>query len=231
MAATDQNSNAVLQGLARHINCLGEDNKMARRKALESIRKDTVMRKPPLDWKEMKPLMNELLKPLVKEFSDPMEKCRELSVDILGSFLTTVGTPEDYLPYIFPVLVQRLGQQDIVEPSEELRLALVDFLLNILEISEKNIAMYLDDVIKILQRTIVDPYAEVKKVSCKCASTVAKSVPEYFHQQSESLIKPLLVSISHQHSKVRTTVIYTLGMHEKKESFFDFSTLSQTSPG
>lgn len=211
MAATDENSNAVLQGLARHINCLGEDNKMSRRRALESIKKDTVDRKPPLDPSDLKSLFSDLLKPLLKEFSDPMEKCREISVDTVKKFLGTVPSPEDSLPYIIPVIVQRLGQPEIVEPSEELRLEIVDLLKQIIESSGKKISVYLDDVIKILQRTLIDPYPEVKKLSCYCASRIAKAIPEYFHSQSESLIKPLLLSISHQHAKVRAIVIQTIG--------------------
>lgn len=211
MAATDQNSNAVIQGLARHINCLGEENKLSRRKALESIKKDTIGRKPALSQEENKPLLNEVLKPLLKEFSDPVEKCRELSIEVIREFLRRVPDTEDYLPFLIPVLVQRLGQQEITEPSEELRLSLVEFLKEILECSGKKLAVYLDDLIKILQRTIVDPYAEVKKISCNCASIVAKAIPEYFHAQSESLIKPLLLAIAHQHSKVRAIVIYTIG--------------------
>lgn len=212
MAAADQNSNAVIQGLARHLNCLNEENKLSRRKALESIKKDTVNRKPALTAEENKPVLNEILKPLLKEFSDPVEKCRELSVEIIREFLRRVSGVDDYLPFIIPILVQRLGQPEIIEPSEELRLLLVEFLKEILEQSGKKLAVYLDDLIRILQKTIIDPYSEVKKVSCNCASIIAKAIPSYFHAQSESLIKPLLTSISHQHSKVRTLVIYTIGI-------------------
>ncbi|KAL3876674.1 hypothetical protein ACJMK2_034478 [Sinanodonta woodiana] len=211
MASTDVNSNAVLQGIARQINCLDEENKMSRRRALESIRKETIARKPPLETSELKPLFNELLKPLLKGFSDPVEKCRELSVQIIREFLKVVPDPVDSLPYIMPLITQRLGQQDITEPSEEVRLELVELLVEIVEFSRKDIAVYLEDMIRILQRTIVDPYPEVKKTSCSCAAKLGKSIPEYFYHQSEHLIKPLLQSISHQHSRVRTVVIETIG--------------------
>ena len=215
MAATDENSNAVLQGLARHINCLGEDNKMARRRALESIKKDTVDRSPPLNPSVLKSLFTEVLKPLLKEFSDPMERCREISVQTVKKFLEIVPSPEDSLPYIVPVIVQRLGQPEMIEQSEEMRLVDVELLKHIIETSGKKISVYLDDIIRILQRTIVDPYPEVKKLSCHCASSLAKSIPEYFHAQSESLIKPLLLAISHQHAKVRSIVVQTIGMHTR----------------
>ena len=58
-----------------------------------------------------------------------------------------------------------VGTQDITEPSEEIRLNLVTFLTSIVSRSGADIAPYLSDVIIILQKTIVDPYPEVKKVS------------------------------------------------------------------
>ena len=66
---------------------------------------------------------------------------------------------------------------------------------------------------RILQRTIVDQYPEVKKESCQCASKLAKAVPQVFHQQSESLIKPLILTLSHQHSKVRVAAILAIGIY------------------
>lgn len=211
MASTDENSNAVLQGIARHINCLSEENRNTRKRALEGIKKDTLQRSPPLDKTELQTVFSEVLKPLLKTVSDPVEKCRELSISILSEFLQSVPIPGECLPYVMPVLVQRLGQQDIVEPSEELRLQMVEMLSQIVTLSADKMMVYLDDSIRILQRTIQDPFPEVKKESCKCASKLAKSIPQHFHMQSESLIKPLLTAISHQHSRVRVCVIEAIG--------------------
>lgn len=72
----------------------------------------------------------------------------------------------------------------------------------IVDLCGDRIAAYLDEIIQILQQTIVDPFADVKKASCKVAASVARSIPQYFHMQSESLINPLMKTISHQHSKV-----------------------------
>ncbi|XP_063446275.1 dynein axonemal assembly factor 5-like [Mytilus trossulus] len=211
MASLDQNSNATLQGIARHINCLTEDNRNTRKRALEGIRKDTLDRNPSLQVSELTHILSEIIKPLLKAFSDPVEKCRSLAISTVKDYCKVIEKPVRFLPYIMPVLVQRLGQQDITESSEELRLLLVEFCLDIVEFSGKDIHIFLDDFIKILQRTLIDAYPEVKKESCRCSSAIAKSVPEYFHMQSETLIKPLLMSITHQHSKVRTLVIQTIG--------------------
>ena len=218
MASVDQNSNAVLQGIARHINCLGEENRNTRKKALEGIKKDTLQRKPTLEATELQLVFSEIAKPLLKIFSDPVEKCRELSISIFREFMEKAERPDDCLPYVMPVLVQRLGQQEVTEPSEEIRLMLAEFLTQIVEFSGKKLSVYLDDLVRILQRTILDPFPDVKKESCRCTSKVAKAIPEYFHMQSESLISPLLMSITHQHAKVRTLVVETIG---KMEVYFD----------
>lgn len=212
MACVDQNSNAVLQGIARHINCLGEENRNTRKKALEGIKKDTLQRKPALESTELQLVFSEVAKPLLKIFSDPVEKCRELSISIIREFMEKVEKPDESLPYLMPVLVQRLGQQELTEPSEENRLMLVEFLTQIVEYSGKKLSVYLDDLIRILQRTIIDPFPDVKKESCRCTSKVAKAIPEYFHMQSESLISPLLMTITHQHAKVRSLVVETIGI-------------------
>ena len=63
-----------------------------------------------------------------------------------------------------PVLVARLGTQEVTEPSEELRLSLVSLLSSFVDLCSGNMAPYLSDTVSILQRTILDPYPEVKKV-------------------------------------------------------------------
>ncbi len=67
--------------------------------------------------------------------------------------------------------VARLGRLEITEPSEELRLSLVTLLSAIVSRSGVDIGPYLNDMVLILIRTIVDPFPEVKKVS-KCSSYI-----------------------------------------------------------
>lgn len=68
------------------------------------------------------------------------------------------------LPYIIPTVVQRLGQPELVEPCEELRLYIVEMLRSVTEICGEKVGVYIDDMIKILQRTLVDPFHDVRKV-------------------------------------------------------------------
>ncbi|XP_013406264.1 dynein assembly factor 5, axonemal [Lingula anatina] len=201
----------VLQSIARHINSLSENSKMTRRRALEGIQKETFGRKPELDNGVLEEVFSDTFKHLLKIVSDPVEKCRELGISLIREYFSFVQGSLGNLPYFMPVLVQRLGQQEIVEPSEEIRLQLVEICTLLVGKSKKKIAPYLDDMIKILIRTLMDPYPEVKKESCKCSIILAETIPEHFHMQSESLIKPLLQNIIHQHSKVRVSVIEAIG--------------------
>ncbi|XP_075244833.1 dynein axonemal assembly factor 5-like [Convolutriloba macropyga] len=201
----------VLKSLARPINTLGSENKVVRRKALEQIRKETVAKSPPLEKDELQTISVEVHRNVLSCLSDESEKCREIALDVMKDFLVMVPNPLVLLPASMPVFVDRLGQQELTEESEEIRLTLVQTLSVVIDLTREGVVQFLYDFIKILQQTIKDAFAEVKKESCKCASLLAKTIPAYFHQHSENLINPLLTQISHQHSKVRVAVISCLG--------------------
>ena len=79
-------------------------------------------------------------------------------------FAKQVTDLSQFLPYIIPTIVQRLGQPELVEPCEELRLYTVELLYSVAEICGEKLGVYIDDLIKILQRTLVDPFHDVRKV-------------------------------------------------------------------
>lgn len=203
----------ICKNLSRHLNCLASENKATRKRALEAIKKEVVKKQPGTDPVILNKVLHELIRPLLTMFSDPVAACREQVIAMLSEIIEQVSDPHDFLQFIIPVLVQRLGQLNVVEPMEEVRLQLVELMHKLIELNTKRIAPYLDDLIKILQRTITDQFAEVKKESCSCASSLAKAIPEHFHMQSEALIAPLIQkdTLGHQHSKVRVAAIKTIG--------------------
>nr|XP_031289187.1 dynein assembly factor 5, axonemal [Camelus dromedarius] len=73
------------------------------------------------------------------------------------------------------------------------------------------LAPHLDDAVRVLRCTLLDPFAAVRRESCDCAAALARATPDHFHMQSESLVGPLMQSISHQHWKVRVAVIEATG--------------------
>ncbi|XP_064394922.1 dynein axonemal assembly factor 5-like [Halichondria panicea] len=206
-----QNISEITQTLQRDVNCLGDENRNTRKRALERLKKETIGRNPGYDPPQLQGVCGFLIKPLLRVFSDPVEKCRELSISLLADFCAQVEDMPTILPLLLPVAVARLGRLEITEPSEEIRLSLVSLLSAIVTRCGVDIGPYLNDMVLILQRTIVDPFPEVKKESCQCTSRLADAIPVAFHQQSESLSKPLFQSMTHQHSKVRLACIKALG--------------------
>lgn len=176
MAAGDEHAAAeVLRGLARHLNCLNEDNKSTRKRAIELIKRETIDKG--LSSSVLQEVFVAILKPLLKCLSDPMERCRETAITIITEFIRCVPKPEECLPYLMPCLAQRLGEKEIQEPAEELRLSCVEMLTLTSEVCGKHLAPYLSEMVNILQRTIVDPFPDVKRESCTCIINFAKCVP------------------------------------------------------
>lgn len=176
MAAGDEHAAAeVLRGLARHLNCLNEDNKSTRKRAIELIKRETIDKG--LSSSVLQEVFVAILKPLLKCLSDPMERCRETALTIITEFIRCVPKPEECLPYLMPCLAQRLGEKEIQEPAEELRLSCVEMLTLTSEVCGKHLAPYLSEMVNILQRTIVDPFPDVKRESCTCIINFAKCVP------------------------------------------------------
>ena len=53
---------------------------------------------------------------------------------------------------------------DQLEPTEEIRLMHVESLSSLIELCKDRIGAYIDDLINILQKCILDPFADVRKV-------------------------------------------------------------------
>lgn len=219
-------------GVVRQLNCLQDQNRAVRRRALEAVRNEIFSGRVNSVDDRAAPdqrVVEIVIGPLLRAFSDPVEKCRELAIMTVSEVLELTGEPCGLLQCVIPTLVQRLAQSEIVEPSEELRLQLVDLMHSAVNRCNVYVASYLNDLVLILQRTIVDPFPDIKKASCASASLLARTVPQQFHTQSESLIAPLLTTISHQHSKVRVAAITSIGKHlpvhlmaTKMEPFINF---------
>ena len=212
MATVDDSAmQNVLQTIARSVNSLSDDNRNSRKVALIAINKELFKNNTSTPSVIQKILLGTLIKPYLKLLSDPVEKCRSLSLSFIKDCFDIIEDKHEVLRYVVPVMVLRLGQKEVVEPSEEIRLFLVEFLECLIINCSTQISPYLDDIVTILQRTIVDSFPEVKKTSCKCCSAAAKTMPQQFHMRSENLIEPLLLTISHQHSRVRVQVILAIG--------------------
>lgn len=148
---------------------------------------------------------------IVKMLNDPAEACRESSIELLKKFLDVLPPSDRNIIYVIPVAARRLGSQEIVEPSEEVRLNFVTLLRFVVEKYKEHLPPYLDDFVLVLSKTVTDNYPDVKKESCACVSELAKAIPRHFYNRSENLVKPILTNFTHQHYKVRAAAVNTIG--------------------
>lgn len=79
-------------------------------------------------------------------------------------FIKSLNDHSDYLAYIIPTIRQRLTSDDESEPTEEIRLLLIQTLQTILDLNGEKCGIFIDDYITTLKKTIVDSFAEVRKV-------------------------------------------------------------------
>ncbi|KAK0086124.1 hypothetical protein PV325_003706 [Microctonus aethiopoides] len=150
-------------------------------------------------------------KHMAKHLTDPSESCRNLSIDITKIFLESLPVFDKHIMYIIPILVRRLSPQEILESSEEVRLNCVTLLRVIIRLYKDYLAVYIDDFIAILSRTVMDNYQNVKRESCEAISELAKSIPAQFYTKSEAIIKPILSNFTHQHYRVRVASVNAIG--------------------
>ncbi|KAI8927803.1 armadillo-type protein [Entophlyctis helioformis] len=206
----------ILQSIQRDINVLGEttSDRMSKRRSLERIQRETLNARGPaasLDPRVQSKVFASILRTILRAVSDPVEKCRELSIAIIAGFTKRVDSIIPFLPYIVPTFAARLGQPDIVEPAEELRYLMVQTLLAIVQAANAGYAPFVEDTVKILARTLADTYPEVKKESCKLVILLCKSNPRPVAFHGDAVAKAVLPTLQHRHSSVRTIGMDALG--------------------
>ncbi|XJO70408.1 hypothetical protein BDV3_000086 [Batrachochytrium dendrobatidis] len=203
----------IIQTIQRDINVLGEptSDRSAKRRALEHIQSETLLKKPALNPQVLFKVFSSITRSTLRAVSDPVEKCRELSITIISGFVKNVDDVIPFLPYIIPTFTSRLAQPEIVEPAEELRLLMTQALLDIVKKSRHGFAPFVEDTIKILARTLMDTYPEVKKESCRLVIELCKFnvKPVAFH--GDALAKAVLPVLHHRHSSVRIIAIEAIG--------------------
>uniref|UniRef100_A0A336M6X9 DNA polymerase zeta catalytic subunit n=1 Tax=Culicoides sonorensis TaxID=179676 RepID=A0A336M6X9_CULSO len=163
---------------------------------------------------------NDLYIHLLKAYSDRFEVCRSLAASVVSALMNHLPKNSSYLEYICSVLAQRLAQAEMIEESEEMRLQLVQQLIQLVKKFKQNsedsdkedlILKAYNDIIDILIRTIKDPYPAIQKESCEVVKLLAAGTPS-FRYRAEVLIKPMTFMLSHRFSANRTIAIETMSI-------------------
>lgn len=153
---------------------------------------------------------------IIKCYADKYESCRCLAVEIMSSLLKTLPDNDFYIEIIVPVIARRVGQKEIIEESEELRLQLVQQLLQIVdkfhanELKGDRLMNSYNDIIDVLLKTLRDPYVNVQRECCSIVKSLAEATPS-FHCRAEGLADPLIALLKHRQWLSRKEAIAALG--------------------
>eukprot|EP00967_Tisochrysis_lutea_P015708 scaffold17701_cov31-Tisochrysis_lutea.AAC.4 len=101
----------------RALNMLGDNSVATRHCALKQL----------LTFKLNRSQHKALLRPLLLRFADPAERCRDSASQLFEKWVDAADAADvsGCLPFLVPVLVERLGTQETPESSEEIRAKLV----------------------------------------------------------------------------------------------------------
>merc|ERR1719262_666377 len=166
---------------------------------------------------------------------DKSEKCREVSIIILRTLLENTSEVGTSMPYVFPLLVARLGCEDLegtahlpevarpapeqkptqiirpVEDSEEVRLELAKLVRSFfLRCNQNQILSYIDEATGILRAQNMDPFPAVKLMACETMASFCYNHSEMLLHFTEPMGRSLTSCLTHNHAKIRIAALRAL---------------------
>lgn len=166
-----------------------------------------------------------LLKILVGLVSDDVEKCREISLQILRKCVEKCDDISlDNLHSLVVSLCARLSELPYPEPAEEIRLLIVELLsmirkhatitngaTNSAQLIDSNVSSIDETIVKMLVKALSDGFPSVKRTGAELMCDIAITSPQIVKSYYKSLLKALQGNSSHQHSKTRSITLQAIG--------------------
>ncbi|XP_050431028.1 dynein axonemal assembly factor 5 [Adelges cooleyi] len=140
--------------------------------------------------------------------SDDSESCRESAVQLVKR-LVCLRCDND-VASIVVIVHKRIAGVSTTENSEELKLLYVQLLRDIIRNYGEPVESYLDEIVAVLVRGVLDTCPAVKKECCLCAAEFARTAKRKFHMVAETLIEPMLKATKYHQSAIRITAIESL---------------------
>ena len=199
----------------RDLNRIIDSDRSTRKRGLQKIL-DDVPWDSGIRPDEFTTFINEtLLKLLMTTISDPIEKCRELTLLILqkifsGEKLLCCENVHD----LIRKLCQRIGENPFPEPAEELRLLLVEItskLFRFCTCKSSNVEEISNVVLESLCKTLNDNFPAVKRSCAELISISSTITPKAVQLHLRSLLKGLTANVLHQHAKTRILSLKAIG--------------------
>eukprot|EP00775_Hariotina_reticulata_P004966 gene4966-5207_t len=199
--------------LQRTINCLADPDRATRKSAVLTLQAKLLKgdaATPKATPSMLQALLSgPLLQPLAALLADPLERCRLTALQLLLDAVPQIADAAFLLPGLIPQLVARMAVLPVQETSEEVRLAGLQLVHELIrKAAVKQLTPCVGDLCLLLARGLEDPFPDAKKASAAGLSALAEKTPAgALEEQSEQLLQAVVPNLSHQHSKVRLAVI------------------------
>ncbi|ORY24853.1 ARM repeat-containing protein [Rhizoclosmatium globosum] len=196
--------------LQRDANVLtsSQSDRLAKKRAAESIAKQS--KSAHLNARQTSKLFEQIGPFLFVSLSDPIEKVRELAAIQIKWFVEGSSDIVPVLPSLLPTLSSRLSPADLQEPSEEVRHHLVALLRALILATKQVFGPGVDESLRILGRTLNDPFPDVKKESCLAVVALCEFCPREVQPSIVAFVKELGGCLTHRHKDVRAHALKAL---------------------
>eukprot|EP00600_Ochromonadales_sp_CCMP1393_P002334 CAMPEP_0174981508 /NCGR_PEP_ID=MMETSP0004_2-20121128/15932_1 /TAXON_ID=420556 /ORGANISM="Ochromonas sp., Strain CCMP1393" /LENGTH=1148 /DNA_ID=CAMNT_0016233267 /DNA_START=13 /DNA_END=3459 /DNA_ORIENTATION=- len=237
MAALDAPSKLAVSlesKFQRDLNRTCDEDRNTRKRGLQKLLEDVPWAKKS-QREDLKAFVSRSVwKAMIPRISDPVEKCRELALQILKRCLEKcTDLSFDYLHELTVNLCARISEVPFPEPAEEIRLLVLEVLLMVKQHitlvdmarnaiaaggsgeeqnNEKNLVTGLEEKIaQALVKGLTDSFPSVKRVGAELLVSICFSSPAVVRTHFKALLKALQTNSGHQHSKTRTVTLQAIG--------------------
>lgn len=163
-------------------------------------------------------LLASLLRPLLLAFADASEQCRHHAVRLAGWLLGAADAKDiaRALPLLMPVLVECLGTEDAVEPSEEVRLSLAALAAMVVDRSGALVRAHVQALGSIALGCCRDKHPGTMRAGAAIAQVLGRRVlAQLTEEQGAKAVAPFTVGLidavsaglGHRHNLVRLAAI------------------------
>ena len=134
--------------------------------------------------------------------TDPHERCNELSCEVFLQFLQHFDAEKTRkaLPVMIQILSRKLSSEDEYEPSEEVRMKMLDLISYLLETFSQDMTVHAEDIVDILLQTLLDDCPSIKRMSAQNISKLKINHRRCLKKKGQSLVPPLAKNLIHRHT-------------------------------
>jgi hypothetical protein len=176
----------MMTKISRDINAINSTDNNAKKKSLISLY-DILFVEYTMSSMEYSEVFHDICKTIFKKFTDPVEKCREMSLKITSGFFERATDLVSILGYFIPAIMQRMPSG--VAYDEEMKVFVTDIETH--EAFRRGKAVERQDKNDLLNHTVIESSEEIRLLTCMtfhclirkmCEIGASSVLHPYFHE-------------------------------------------------